>query len=62
MDKNRKEWDVGMAGAFRFQYRKVEGAKHGDILLQMVQIMSDTGPLLMRMMGRGLIKLSDLGP
>ncbi|KAG9563049.1 hypothetical protein KCU71_g1147, partial [Aureobasidium melanogenum] len=60
MDNSGKEWDVGMAGGFRFQYRKVDGAKHGDMLLQMVQIMSDTGPLLMRMMGRGLIKASDL--
>ncbi|KAK1044089.1 hypothetical protein LTR12_018153 [Friedmanniomyces endolithicus] len=60
-DGRGKEWDVGMAGTFRFQYRKVDGAKHGGMLLQMVQIMSDTAPLLMRMTGRGLLKLSDLG-
>lgn len=60
MDKSGKAWDVGMAGAFRFQYRKVDGAKHGDILLQMVHIMTDTGPLLMRMMGRGLLDPSTL--
>lgn len=55
------EWDVKMSGGFRFQYRKSDGAKYDGILCQMVQIFTDSAPIMMKMIGRGLVKPSDLG-
>jgi hypothetical protein len=60
-DDYGKEWDAKMSGGFRFQYRKVDGAKYDGILLQMVQIFTDSAPVMTKMIGRGLLKASDLG-
>ena len=60
-DDYGKEWDVKMSGGFRFQYRKVDGAKYGNILLQMIQIFTDSGPLVTKMLKRGLLKPANLG-
>jgi len=61
-DLTGKEWDIKVPGGFRFQYVKDAKAKNGGgIVLRMTQIMSDSGPAMMGMMKRGLIKASDLG-
>lgn len=60
-DASGKEWDHAMSGGFRFQYVKGAGGPHDGILLKMVQITADSGPVLMKMLGRGLVKPADLG-
>jgi hypothetical protein len=60
-DDHGTEWDVKMSGGFRFQYRKVPGAKYDNIHCQMVQIFTDSGPVVTKMLRRGLLKPSDLG-
>ncbi|KAJ9610008.1 hypothetical protein H2200_006338 [Cladophialophora chaetospira] len=60
-DQYGQEWDVKMSGGFRFQYKKVEGAKYDDILLQRVEIFTDSGPVVSKLVRRGVLKASDLG-
>lgn len=60
-DIDGKDWDIKMAGGFRFQFTKDSKAPRDGILLQMVQIMTDSVPVVMKMMGRGLMKPADLG-
>jgi len=60
-DGKGREWDVAMPGGFRFQYVKDAGGPHDGILMKMVQICTDSGPVLMRMLRRGLIKPADVG-
>ena len=60
-DKGRK-WDVGVPGAFRFIYKKEPGAKNGlGFLLHRTEIMADSGPVVVKMLKRGVMKPSDLG-
>jgi hypothetical protein len=60
-DGNGKEWDHAMSGGFRFQFVKGTSGPHDGILLKMVQIAADSGPVLMKMLKRGLVKPADLG-
>ena len=60
-DIDGHEWDCKMAGGFRFQFVKDAGGPRDGILLKMVQIMTDSAPVMMKMLGRGLIKPADLG-
>ena len=50
-----------MAGGSRFQFIRDRKAPRDGILLQMVQIMTDSVPVIMKMMGIGLMKPADLG-
>ncbi|KAK4938848.1 hypothetical protein LTR10_020754 [Elasticomyces elasticus] len=60
-DDYGKEWDVKISGGFRFQYRKVDGAKYDGILCQLIQMFTDSGPMVTKMLKRGLLKPGDLG-
>ena len=60
-DVDGKDWDIKMAGGFRLQFIKDSKAPRDGILLQMVQIMTDSVPVIMRLMGRGLMKPADPG-
>lgn len=60
-DDGGKEWQCKLFGGFRFQFVKDSGGPRDGILLQMVQIATDTAPIMMRMLGRGLMKPKDLG-
>lgn len=57
-DSEGKEWDMKVPGGFRFEYVK-DSAK--GFKLQRTDIMSDSGPAVLRMLRRGLIKPADLG-
>lgn len=54
-DKQGREWDVCIPGAFRFQYVKGKG-KHG-MALKRTDIHSDSMPAGMTLIKRGVIKL-----
>jgi hypothetical protein len=60
-DIDGKQWDCKMVGGFRFQFVKDAGGPRDGMLMKKVQIMTDTAPVMMRMLGRGLVKPSDLG-
>ena len=60
-DQKGIEWDVKMSGGFRFQYKRHPSAKYDGIVLQMVQITSDSGPVVKKMLVRGMSNPSDLG-
>lgn len=60
-DGSGREWDVVTKGAFHFEYVRVEGAKHGGILLRRTSTFADSGPALMMMLKRGQLEAADLG-
>jgi hypothetical protein len=60
-DLNGKEWDAVTPGGFHFDYVKDESAKNGGILLRRCHIFADSGPGMMVMIKKGLIKAQDLG-
>jgi len=58
-DAQGKEWDMKIPGGFRFEYVKDAGPK--GFKLQRSEIMSDSGPAVLTLLKRGLIKPADLG-
>jgi hypothetical protein len=56
-DKDGKEWDIGVPGAFHFWC-----VKNGDdFLLKRTEMHADTGPLVMGLLKRGVITPQQLG-
>lgn len=55
-DVKGREWDLSAPGAFRFQYVKDDKAKHGGILLKRTDIFSDSGPAVVTLLKRGVLK------
>ena len=60
-DIDGQEWDCKMSGAFHFRFVKRDAAPRDGVLMDLVEIMTDSAPIMMKMLGRGLIKPSDLG-
>ena len=61
-DNQGKKWDVAVPGAFRFIYHKEPSAKNGlGFLLHRSEIMADSGPVVVKLLKRGVMKPSDLG-
>lgn len=61
-DHEGGEWDVRMSGAFRFQFVKdAGGPREPGMLIKRVEIMTDSMPVVGRMLGRGLVKPQELG-
>jgi hypothetical protein len=56
-DGKGKEWDVSVPGAFHFEYRKDDSSKHGGFKLQKTEIMSESLPIAMMLVKRGVIQL-----
>ncbi len=46
--------------SFHFEYVKSEKAKEGGIVLKSTKIYSDTAPVMVQMLKRGLVKPEDL--
>lgn len=55
-DPGGNEWDIMVPGMFHFQYVKDEKAKYG-VLLKRTEIASDSAPVLMALVKRGVVKL-----
>lgn len=59
-DRNGKEWDVVIPSAFHFEYVKDGGAKHDGILLRRSELFADSGPAVVEMIKRGMMKAGEL--
>lgn len=59
-DLSGKSWDVGVPSAFHFWYKKEKDGPDG-LAIKRTEIISDSAVPMKVMMGRGLIKASDLG-
>ncbi|KAJ9639319.1 hypothetical protein H2201_008311 [Coniosporium apollinis] len=59
-DRNGNEWDVIIPSAFHFEYVKDDGAQHDGILLRRTEILADSGPAVVEMMKRGMLKPEEL--
>jgi hypothetical protein len=55
-----KKWDVGVPSAFHFKYVKDTEAKHGGIRLKRSEIFSDSAPVVVEMLKRGMLKPEQL--
>jgi hypothetical protein len=55
-DLQGREWDTKTPAAFKFEYVKQEGAKHGGITIKRTEIMGDSLPAVQILMARGVIK------
>lgn len=60
-DSSGEEWDVKVPAAFHFWYEKSDDAEHDGIVLKRTHIMSDSGPVVVRLLHRGVLKPSDIG-
>lgn len=60
-DLSGREWDGKVPGGFTFEYKKDPSAKVGGIKLQRSEIYSDSGPALLTLLKRGVIKPADMG-
>ena len=56
-DKQGREWDAAVPGAFRFEYTKESGAAHGGVLLRRSELHVDSLPFFDTMVKRGLVKI-----
>jgi hypothetical protein len=54
-DLQGRRWDLGMPGMLRFEIVRDEGSKHEGIKLKRIQNFSDTRPVIMEMLKRGMI-------
>ena len=59
-DLQGREWDVKIPGAFNFVYAKNPGAAHGGIEMTKAEIMSDSGPAVVNLLKRGVLKPEQL--
>jgi hypothetical protein len=56
-NRDGASWEMKVPGAFKFNY-----VKHGDsFLLKRTEICSDSGPVVMSLLKKGVMKPSDLG-
>jgi hypothetical protein len=56
-NRDGASWELKVPGAFKFNY-----VKHGDsFLLKRTEIFSDSGPVVMSLLKKGVLKPSDLG-
>ena len=61
-DNKGKKWDVAVPAGFRFKYKEEPKASNGyGMLLARSEIMADSGPIVVKMLKRGVMKPSDLG-
>lgn len=59
-DSKNKKWDVVVPSAFHFDYVKSDKAKHHGILLKKTRIFGDSGPVVVGLLKRGIIKPEQL--
>lgn len=59
-DNQGREWQGKVPGGFYFEYKKDQSGQDG-IKISTTSITSDSGPVLLQLLGRGVIKPSDLG-
>jgi len=57
-----KSWDLMVPTAFRFTYVKDSRSKHDGILLKKTVIYADSGPVVMGLLKRGVLKPEQLVP
>lgn len=55
-----RKWDVEAPSAFHFTVFKDSGAKHGGIKLKRSKVFSDTAPVVVEMLKRGILKPEQL--
>lgn len=60
-DGKGREWEIKVPAGFHFVYMKDSSAKHGGINLATTSVTSDTGPVVVELLKRGVMKPSDLG-
>ena len=56
-DNTGEEYDLAIPSGFRFEYKKDDSSKHGAVKLQKTEIMSDSAPIVMMLVKRGVIQL-----
>jgi hypothetical protein len=59
-DLTGKKWDLRLPGMFHFEYVKDSSAKHDGILLKSTKVYSDSGPAVVEMLKRGMVKPEQL--
>lgn len=59
-DLEGQEWDMRVPGGFHFVYAK-DDSKAGGIGLKSTKITSDSGPVVVELLKRGVIGPKDLG-
>lgn len=59
-DATGKSWDLKLPGMFHFEYVKDSGAKHGGIAIKSTKVYSDSGPAVVEMLKRGMVKPEQL--
>jgi len=59
-DLTGRKWDIGIPGMFRFSYMKVEGAPHDGLKMRRNEVFSDSGPAIVEMLKRGMVKPEQL--
>ena len=57
-DKNGKKWDIRTPGGFYFRYQK---QPDGGLKMDRMSITSDSGPTVVTLLQRGVLKPQDLG-
>lgn len=59
-DAQGRQWQGKIPGGFYFEYKKDQGGKDG-LKITSTAITSDTGPIVVQLLQRGVLKPSDLG-
>jgi len=60
-DVKGREWDIKVPAGFHFVYMKDSEAKHDGIKLATTSVTSDSGPIVVELLKRGVMKPADLG-
>lgn len=60
-DADGKQWQMRVPGGFHFKMVKKSDAQHDGMVLARSAITADSGPIVMQLLKRGLMKPSDLG-
>ncbi|KAE8378486.1 hypothetical protein BDV26DRAFT_281017 [Aspergillus bertholletiae] len=59
-DMDGRRWDLSVGSMFRFVFVKDWTAKHDGIKIKSFQMYSDSGPVVVEMLKRGIMKTEDL--
>ena len=59
-DFSGRKWDVGLPGMFQFTIVKVPGAPTDELKLSRGAMFSDSGPVMVEMMKRGMVQANQL--
>jgi len=59
-DSSSRKWDVGLPGMFQFAFVKVSGAPIDGLKLGRIAMYSDSGPVVVEMIKRGMVQANQL--